>query len=164
MKEITSGMDCSMKCLICGKTLKKLSVSNSPPEEDMWREAIVHRISGGFGSRHDMTEFVIGICDDCIDLKIEDGKLELEKDTCPYFRIRPSDKSSCFDDDLSIVTFYGPGTDEELLQNFKDVMDLYNLSHNQTSIMFARPVVSVSNSQLLIIRAVLSSAGWKEKR
>ena len=41
----------------------------------MWLGGSVGEISAGFGSNLDGSEFVIGICDNCITAKIEDGTI-----------------------------------------------------------------------------------------
>lgn len=41
----------------------------------MWLNGVVGQISAGFGSNQDGSEFVIGICDNCIKDKIEDGTI-----------------------------------------------------------------------------------------
>lgn len=42
---------------------------------EMWKNGVIGLISAGYGSSHDMDEFVISICDDCITLKKSTGHL-----------------------------------------------------------------------------------------
>ena len=41
----------------------------------MWNDGVVGIISANFGSTHDGDEFVIAICDECIDKKLMTGNL-----------------------------------------------------------------------------------------
>lgn len=66
----------NIKCVCCGKLLKRLHKDAiHAPEIDMWNNAGVHTFVPGYGSRYDMTEMIIGICDDCIEQKIKEGLL-----------------------------------------------------------------------------------------
>ena len=44
-------------------------------ENRLWTGGVVGNISGGYGSIHDGSKYVIGICDDCVTLKLNEGKL-----------------------------------------------------------------------------------------
>jgi hypothetical protein len=73
-----------IKCISCGKELIRVFHGNTrtiPPEQDAWCEAVVHIVVGGYGSRHDMSELVVGICDDCVDRKVKEGKILVKNDT-----------------------------------------------------------------------------------
>ena len=70
-----------ISCLFCGKALipaydKTKDVS---PEDNSWSKGVVGSVSGGYGSTHDGVEFILGICDGCIDLLIKRGKLKVHK-------------------------------------------------------------------------------------
>lgn len=71
----------TFKCIRCGKTVKKLHEeiserhSRTPPPSDMWDSAGVHEFIPGYGSKHDMTRYVVAICDYCIDDLVADGSL-----------------------------------------------------------------------------------------
>ena len=45
------------------------------PEFQMWNGGIVKKVSAGYGSDFDTDEFYIGICDNCIDDNIKNGRL-----------------------------------------------------------------------------------------
>ena len=62
-----------LKCICCGEKLKFIGHGDFDPSVDMWQKAGVHQFVPGFGSRYDSTEFVVGICDDCLTKKLEDG-------------------------------------------------------------------------------------------
>lgn len=51
----------------------KVQITNT--NNRMWSDGIVHIIDAGYGSNHDTDKFVIAICDDCINLNLEDGTL-----------------------------------------------------------------------------------------
>ena len=36
---------------------------------EMWNSGVVGKIEAGYGSRHDMDQFMIAICDDCLEKK-----------------------------------------------------------------------------------------------
>ena len=74
-----------MRCVCCNKKIKLLN--EELPEEDiifsieknrmaenkMWLDGLVGSISGGYGSIHDLSMFVIAICDECLSEKIDTG-------------------------------------------------------------------------------------------
>jgi len=65
-----------MKCIICDKEFDRcFSDPEFPEETSAWSEAVVDCIIGGYGSRHDMCELIVGICDDCLDKKIQEGTI-----------------------------------------------------------------------------------------
>jgi hypothetical protein len=41
----------------------------------MWNDGVVNLISAGYGSRFDGDEFIIAICDDCLEKKLMTGNL-----------------------------------------------------------------------------------------
>lgn len=66
----------NMKCLICGKDLKTTWEDETiPPQIASWNGAGVHIFVPGYGSQFDMTEFLLGICDTCIQEKLDQGLL-----------------------------------------------------------------------------------------
>lgn len=67
-----------MKCIICEKKIKRLHKGEEPPELGMWGNGGVHEFIPGYGSKHDMSRFIIGICDDCLDKLIEKGIIKDE--------------------------------------------------------------------------------------
>ena len=47
-------------CIKCGSTIKCIEVG-------MWSGGLVHKVTAGYGSKHDGSIFRIAICDNCID-------------------------------------------------------------------------------------------------
>lgn len=43
----------------------------------MWNGGVVHSITAGYGSNHDMDEFIIAICDECLEKKLMTGNVAL---------------------------------------------------------------------------------------
>lgn len=66
----------NIKCIVCKKELKRIMPdSNLPSESGMWNDAGVHEFIPGYGSKYDMTKFIVGICDDCIEKQVKTGGL-----------------------------------------------------------------------------------------
>jgi len=80
MSEKIKSKDIDLKCMVCKKELKPLEEGEYEPEKDMWDDAGVHTFVPGYGSKHDSTRFIVGICDDCIDKLVEE-KLVIVKST-----------------------------------------------------------------------------------
>jgi len=61
------------KCIICGKELTEILPSETPQplNNSMWNDGIVDIISIGYGSKFDGDQYIIAICDDCIESKLE---------------------------------------------------------------------------------------------
>ncbi len=75
---IPSSEEANLKCVCCGKPLKpewEDRERKTQADQDMWDGAIVHTIDAGYGSRFDLSHFLIGICDDCIEKKVADGSM-----------------------------------------------------------------------------------------
>lgn len=66
----------SIKCVCCGKKIKSLSKGEYAPETDMWGGGGVHEFIPGFGSKYDSKRFIVGICDECIEEKINNKSLK----------------------------------------------------------------------------------------
>ena len=60
-------------CVKCGKAIEPLEPDG--PGDDMVDKAMVGQIYAPYGSRHDGDIFQIGVCDDCTDELIKEGKL-----------------------------------------------------------------------------------------
>lgn len=68
--------DVKIKCFGCGKKIEPMEKnSKSRANCDMWNDGLVHDVTAGFGSKHDCDGFIIGICDECIDDAMKDGRL-----------------------------------------------------------------------------------------
>jgi hypothetical protein len=71
----------TIKCLVCGKTLEALTdkyntaTAKAKPWMALYTNANTWEISCDFGSRHDTSKFILGLCDDCIAAKIDAGLL-----------------------------------------------------------------------------------------
>lgn len=69
-----------VKCLICGKELK-LSVNTDEPTTVTeaaaypWDGAVVDLIVGNYGSKFDLTEYLVAICDNCVHDAVQWGRL-----------------------------------------------------------------------------------------
>ena len=67
-----------IKCLICGKILKPYfnwEFDSDKPCTALFNNADTWEISCNYGSRFDMLKFVFGLCDDCIQKKIDEKLL-----------------------------------------------------------------------------------------
>lgn len=74
------------RCIICGVALEPLYANE--PEVDFdtsdklcFLDGVVGMIMGGYGSRYDMTDFIIGVCDPCLDTRVKQGKIIKKKGT-----------------------------------------------------------------------------------
>jgi len=61
---------------------EKRGIHGEPEEEiildagsQMWKDGVVDLISAGYGSKFDTDEFIIAICDECLDKKIMTGNI-----------------------------------------------------------------------------------------
>lgn len=72
MPETIKSKDIDLKCVVCRRQLKPLDEGEYEPEKDMWDDAGVHDFVPGYGSRHDSSHIILGICDDCIEELIKD--------------------------------------------------------------------------------------------
>ena len=83
-----------MKCIVCEKEVEKLNKDDAHdengcpidmhgrivlPEEDNWDDGCVNTFQCGYGSQHDLREYLVCICDDCLTSKLEKGVIELSK-------------------------------------------------------------------------------------
>ena len=67
-----------MNCICCGKPIKQLHPeldSTFQPNERMWKNALVERIVGNYGSKFDNKAFYIAICDDCLNQAIQEKRI-----------------------------------------------------------------------------------------
>ena len=69
----------NIPCVVCGKEIKPLDMNhtNGLPMQIMWNDGIVDLFEGGYGSKHDLTSFVAGICDVCVDKALEEGRISI---------------------------------------------------------------------------------------
>lgn len=68
----------NINCVGCGKELKPLEFEGKldmPIEHKMIHGGFVDKIHASFGSGFDGDVYCIGICDDCVENKKEDGSL-----------------------------------------------------------------------------------------
>ena len=69
-----------IKCLICGKILEILhQISTDSLFENCWGDGFVAEVQAGYGSRFDCDTFILGLCDTCIQEKIDQGLLFIKK-------------------------------------------------------------------------------------
>lgn len=66
-----------IKCICCEKPIKPMEydriTKNTKAEQWMYHDAVVDMMYAGYGSSHDTSKFLIGICDSCVDLKIKNN-------------------------------------------------------------------------------------------
>lgn len=78
-RKVPLSKDAKPKCIVCAKILERESMTPKSEiieaHKDNWEYATVDIIIPGWGSRYDMTEILIGVCDDCIQKCIEDGRI-----------------------------------------------------------------------------------------
>ena len=67
-------------CIGCGQLIKPLHAASEEPWRDSWSDAIVSKISAGYGSDYDMNEYLIGVCDNCVKHNVHLGRLILIKE------------------------------------------------------------------------------------
>lgn len=68
-----------MKCLCCSKDIQELypETTDTLPEKNMWDDATVDLIYPSYGSKHDLSVLRIALCDNCIDIKLKDGTIDI---------------------------------------------------------------------------------------
>jgi len=58
-------------CIKCGTEIKVINYGSDShidnPESAMWNGGIVDKVTAGFGSNKDMEQFIVAICDRCIE-------------------------------------------------------------------------------------------------
>ncbi len=69
-----------IKCIGCGQLIKHLYVPSEEPHRDCWSAAIVSKIFAGFGACYETNEYLIGICDMCVEHNVQLGRLILVKE------------------------------------------------------------------------------------
>jgi methyl coenzyme M reductase subunit C-like uncharacterized protein (methanogenesis marker protein 7) len=70
----------SKKCICCDREITilmpEVNINPLKQDEGMWKDGVVTKLSCGFGSSHDMSQFYFGVCDDCITQKARSFHLE----------------------------------------------------------------------------------------
>lgn len=71
----------SFKCICCGVEIEPINSEDFNPNNDkleswMWNGGTVEKITMPYGSNLDGSSYYIGICDDCIENKLEDEIIE----------------------------------------------------------------------------------------
>ncbi len=71
--------DKSIPCMICDKALLPLLTDK---EDDIasqlsWQNGDVNIFPMGHGSKYDKTNFIIAICDECIENKLQENKISI---------------------------------------------------------------------------------------
>jgi hypothetical protein len=70
-----------IKCLVCGKVLEpiaddhNMATVKARPWMALYINANTWEVSCNYGSCHDTDKFMLGLCDDCISIKIDAGLL-----------------------------------------------------------------------------------------
>lgn len=67
-------------CLICDTPIEKTfpDEKNYPDEQECWTRGLVAKVSANYGSEHDMDTFLMAICDDCINEKLQEGVIKID--------------------------------------------------------------------------------------
>ena len=65
----------SFSCIVCSKDMRALEPT-SKPESGMWNEGSVTKMTSNYGSDYDGDEYLIGVCDDCLETKIRQGMVK----------------------------------------------------------------------------------------
>lgn len=64
-------------CIVCGKKVKDFpTCPTDEPNYEMIDDGIVQRMYAPYGSKHDTDVFQIGICDECVDKAVADGRMK----------------------------------------------------------------------------------------
>ena len=76
-KRFMKELNISYKCLLCDIEIKKiLEADDSKPWDGAFEGGIVESISAGYGSDLDGDNYIIAICDKCVEEKHKQGKLK----------------------------------------------------------------------------------------
>jgi hypothetical protein len=73
-------MQNTVPCLLCGNELSPTAddISDNDIAVNMsWQGGDVAVMHCGYGSRHDLTNFLIAICDDCLEKSLQDGRIAI---------------------------------------------------------------------------------------
>lgn len=75
-------MQNSLPCILCGSEIPPLNWGNDDSDSDIvsnmtWNNGDVAILHCGYGSRHDLTNFIIAICDDCIEKSLQNGRIAI---------------------------------------------------------------------------------------
>jgi hypothetical protein len=68
----------AIKCITCGKELKPIGEAPTTIHEAAqfpWENGVVDIVVGNFGSCYDLNEYLVAICDPCIQDAIKAGRL-----------------------------------------------------------------------------------------
>lgn len=65
-----------INCICCGRSIEAIDAGKM----HLWENGVVKELSAGYGSKNDGDLFYIGICDDCIDVNYQNGRLIYHKD------------------------------------------------------------------------------------
>jgi len=66
----------TFKCICCGNNIDSLwfeSLNPDKPEQGAWNGGVVERLYMPYGSKYDGVSFVFGLCDTCIEEKLNQG-------------------------------------------------------------------------------------------
>ena len=74
--EVPKSNEVTIKCICCRKEVERADYQDPRPViNDNYHHGMVGVIDAGYGSKHDTSCFIIGICDDCAYQCIKDGRL-----------------------------------------------------------------------------------------
>ena len=74
-----TALSASRRCICCSKELKPMFEDDRLPEDGCWLDAVVAKVTVGYGSQFDGNDYVIGVCDECLNSKVKDGIVECRR-------------------------------------------------------------------------------------
>lgn len=73
-------MKTSIPCVTCGKEINPTNDANNDTDiavNMMWHQGSVAIMNCGYGSRYDLTNIVIAMCDDCVEKNLQQGRIAI---------------------------------------------------------------------------------------
>ena len=67
-------------CFGCGRLIMLLYAPSDKPWRDIWDNGIVSKIIAGYGSKFDGNEYLLGVCDTCIEHNVRLRRVILLKE------------------------------------------------------------------------------------
>lgn len=66
-------------CIICDMPIDKAypELGGNKDEKEMWLDGTVNKVIGNYGSEHDLDSFLVALCDNCINQKLDEGVIKL---------------------------------------------------------------------------------------
>lgn len=90
-----------INCIVCDKEMEQIykaldkDIKEGRPYHGCWSDGAVQVIETGYGSSLDGECYLIGVCDDCLNAKFNEGKIRFIRDYMfPYNPKEPYYKST----------------------------------------------------------------------